>query len=300
MTGLFREPERRPGDSGWLSRAQGCLLGQFCGDALGSQIEFLDAAQIREQYPDGIREMQDGGTFDTLAGQLTDDSEMALMLARSLVEQDRFDPQAVERAYRSWFKSEPFDCGNTIGSALAGRRDDGSESNGALMRVSPLGIFGVRQLPTQVAEWVRQDAGITHTNRVRQEANELYCVALSRAIMTGEEARLLYCHMLGWAEAGCSEPLVETVRRARREAWDEKAVHTGWVLVALQNALWQILHASSFEEAIVGTIRTAGIRTPTQPSAGHSMVPSAGSMEFPNAGSGPFWTVVRKRAVRTS
>lgn len=258
MTSLSREPERGSDDSGWLSRAQGCLLGQFCGDALGSQVEFLDAVQIREQYPAGVREMQDGGTFETLAGQLTDDSEMALMLARSLVEQGRFDPQAVESAYQFWFQSKPFDCGNTIGSALAGRRDDASESNGALMRVSPLGIFGVRQLPAQVAEWARQDASITHTNRVCQEANELFCVALSRAIMTGEETTLLYHHILGRAEAGCSESLVETVRRARQEAWDEKVVHTGWVLVALQNALWQILHAPSFEEAIVDTISHGG------------------------------------------
>ena len=258
MADLLHERESPRSGARQLLRAQGCLLGQLCGDALGSQVEFQDAAQIREQYPDGVREMQDGGTFDTLAGQLTDDSEMALMLARSLVEQGRFDLSEVGKAYRFWFESEPFDCGHTIGSALMGHRDDASESNGALMRVSPLGIFGARQLSAQVAEWARQDAGITHGNRVCQEANELFCVALSRAIMTGEEARFLYQHMLGRAEASCSESLVETIRRARQEAWDEKAIHTGWVLVALQNALWQVLHAPSFEDAIVGTVSHGG------------------------------------------
>ncbi len=258
MADPLHERESPRDDARQVSRAQGCLLGQFCGDALGSQVEFQDSAQIREQYPDGVREMRGGGPFGTLAGQLTDDSEMALMLARSLVEQGRFDPSEVEKAYRFWFESEPFDCGNTIGSALMGHRDDASESNGALMRISPLGIFGARQQSAQVAEWARQDAGITHTHRVCQEANELFCVALSRAILTGEEAESLYHDMLGRAEAGFSESLVETVRRARQEAWDEKAIHTGWVLVALQNALWQILHASSFEDAIVDTISHGG------------------------------------------
>lgn len=259
MTGRSRESENEFGDSGWLSRAQGCLLGQFCGDALGSQVEFRDAAWIRERYPDGVREMCDGGTFDTLAGQLTDDSEMALMLARSLVEQGGFDRQKVKRAYRSWYESEPFDCGNTIRAALEGRLDDTSEANGALMRISPLGIFGVRQLSSQVAEWARQDAGITHPSRVCLEANELFVVAISQAIMTGDDAGVVYAHTLGWAEgAGVSGSLLETVRLARHSPWDDKARHAGWVLVALQNALWQLLHASSFEDAVVGTISHGG------------------------------------------
>ena len=32
----------------------------------------------------------------------------------------------------------------------------------------------------------------------------------------------------------------------------------GWVLIALQNAFWQLLHARGFEEAIVGTVQLGG------------------------------------------
>lgn len=65
-----------------LERAQGCLLGQLAGDSLGSLVEFRDADDIRRQYPDGVRDLADGGTFNTIAGQPTDDSEMALALSR--------------------------------------------------------------------------------------------------------------------------------------------------------------------------------------------------------------------------
>jgi len=65
-----------------LKRAQGCLLGQLAEDALGSLVEFQTPEQIRREYPDGIRELADGGTWNTIAGQPTDDSEMALLLAR--------------------------------------------------------------------------------------------------------------------------------------------------------------------------------------------------------------------------
>ncbi|MDT9547725.1 MAG: ADP-ribosylglycohydrolase family protein, partial [Chlorobium phaeovibrioides] len=33
------------------SRAQGCLLGQFAGDALGSLVEFQSPDEIRRSYP---------------------------------------------------------------------------------------------------------------------------------------------------------------------------------------------------------------------------------------------------------
>ena len=67
-----------------LSRAQGCLLGQLIGDSLGSLVEFQRPERIRRSYPGGVRDMADGGTWNTIAGQPTDDSEMALLLARSL------------------------------------------------------------------------------------------------------------------------------------------------------------------------------------------------------------------------
>ena len=70
---------------GCLARAQGVLLGQCTGDALGSLVEFQSPESIRHQYPKGVSQLHDGGTFNTLAGQATDDTEMALTLARSIL-----------------------------------------------------------------------------------------------------------------------------------------------------------------------------------------------------------------------
>ncbi|MDA7951107.1 MAG: ADP-ribosylglycohydrolase family protein [Pirellulaceae bacterium] len=43
-----------------LSRAQGCLLGQLAGDALGSLVEFQSPARIRRSYPAGVLELAEG------------------------------------------------------------------------------------------------------------------------------------------------------------------------------------------------------------------------------------------------
>ncbi|AXA37023.1 ADP-ribosylglycohydrolase [Candidatus Sumerlaea chitinivorans] len=96
---------------GVVSRAQGCLLGQIAGDSLGSLVEFWPPERIRKHYPNGVRELADGGSWNTIAGQPTDDSEMALALARTLVRVGRYDPAEARRAYLAWWRSGPFDCG---------------------------------------------------------------------------------------------------------------------------------------------------------------------------------------------
>ena len=183
-------------DAGILRRAQGCLLGQLAGDALGSLVEFQDRDSIEEEYPNGPRELLDGGTWNTLAGQPTDDSELALLLGRTLVSQSGFDAEAVATAYARWFHGwthdaraepcghagcRPFDIGGTTRRALRAVRsadvvsgrasatataaaDPGSQANGALMRVSPLGIWGWQLPLQQLADAARADARLTHPN----------------------------------------------------------------------------------------------------------------------------------------
>ena len=61
-------------DIDMLSRAQGCLLGQLAGDSLDSLVESRAPDDIRREYPNGVRELADGDTCNTIAGQPTDDS----------------------------------------------------------------------------------------------------------------------------------------------------------------------------------------------------------------------------------
>jgi ADP-ribosyl-[dinitrogen reductase] hydrolase len=117
-------------ESGALSRAQGCLIGQLAGDALGSLVEFRTPEDIRREYPDGVRELADGGTWNTIAGQPTDDSEMALLLARMLADRGKYDPREARSAYLFWLDSGPFDCGMTVSSGLRGHPKPDSQANG--------------------------------------------------------------------------------------------------------------------------------------------------------------------------
>ncbi len=117
-------------DATVLARAQGCLLGQLTGDALGSMVEFQSAAMIARQYPNGLRVIGPSPVWNTQAGQPTDDSELALALARTLVARGTYDAEAVAAAYADWYESPPFDIGNTtriaLSAAAAARKSGGS------------------------------------------------------------------------------------------------------------------------------------------------------------------------------
>lgn len=242
-----------------LSRAQGCLLGQLSGDALGSLVEFLSPEEIRRSYPNGVRDLADGGTWNTIAGQPTDDSEMALLLARMLAKSGSYDPVAARKQYQYWLSSDPFDCGMTISAGLRGNPNPDSQANGAMMRISPLGIFGARFKLDQVAEWAMQDAALTHPNRICLQANALFAMGIAHGIHSGCDRKELYHHIRQWAADMVVEPsLMDTIDKAAIEAPADYVLQQGWVMIAFQNAMYQLLHATCLEAGIVDTIMRGG------------------------------------------
>jgi ADP-ribosylglycohydrolase/fructose-1,6-bisphosphatase/inositol monophosphatase family enzyme len=235
-----------------LGRAQGCLLGQVIGDSLGSRVEAKPAAEIAQLYPGGLRELGDGGVYHTIAGQPTDDSEMALTLARAIVRDGAYDAERVLDAYRAWLTSRPVDVGMTTERGLLGQMTTDSESNGSLMRVSPIGVWAAGD-PARAARTARDDSTLTHSNPACLEACAAYCAAIAAAV--GGASR---DEMVEAALAHSKGPAHEAVKRAAKGAAPtDFFTHPGWVLVALQNA-FHCLKTCEFEEALVHTVGCGG------------------------------------------
>jgi len=246
-------------DDAMLDRAQGCLLGQLSGDSLGSLVEFQSAENIKQKYPEGVLDLKDGGTWNTLAGQPTDDSEMALMLARLLVRDGTYQSAEALLVYKEWLDSEPFDIGNTIQCGLSGYHIQESQANGALMRISPLGIFGSNFSKETVAKWAMEDAKLTHVNSVCLQVNALYAMAISETIKQGLTSEQVYLHILEWADEMQLEQCVkEQIRLAKYSVPENFIDQQGWVLLAFRNALYQLLHANSAEQGIIDTVNRGG------------------------------------------
>ena len=255
-------PSMRTPLSDRLSRAQGCLLGQLTGDALGSAVEFQTEARIARGHPNGVTQLTDGGTWNLIAGQPTDDSEMALALARSLVKESGFNARAVSAAYVGWRQSGPFDIGGTTASGIeslaAGRiaSSDG-QSNGALMRVSPIGVFAAGD-PTLAARLASEDARLTHPHPVCRAASAAYAAAIAVGIAGAREEEMW---AVAHAHAGSDFGGEEVRRRlldARRIGPSDYQGQMGWVLTALQNAFHCLMSGTSFADAVCTTVARGG------------------------------------------
>lgn len=275
-----RTPEREA----MLARAAGTLFGQVTGDSLGSLVEFLAPASIALRYPLGVRALADGGTWGTLAGQPTDDSEMAITLARSLIACGGYNAEFTARGYANWLFSKPYDIGNTTRTALhaalrtlqqraavnaknsltpvadaarsAALRE--SAANGSLMRMSPIGVryAGNIQLAAQFA---REDSQLTHPNAVCQEACAAFCAAIADGVAGGDRESMLASARVVLRHDIAGLRIAEILDAAQTAALPE--VHgekQGWVLFALQVAFRQLLHADSFEEALVQVVGLGG------------------------------------------
>ena len=256
-------------DEGMLDRAKGCLFGQVIGDNLGALVEFQTEEEIADAYPDGVRDLHDGGCWDILAGQATDDSELALALARTLLETGSYDREAIAAAYGDWYASGPFDIGRTIRQALsaaagaeAGHKADAassqanavSEANGSLMRVSPIGIWA--REPEVADRFAREDSRMTHPNDVCVDACAAFAAAIAEGIHSGDRDA-----MLGVALA---DALTDSVKDALRRAGRGEAPEgycsgkSGWVLLAFQNAFYYLQRGATVEDALVATVGKGG------------------------------------------
>jgi ADP-ribosyl-[dinitrogen reductase] hydrolase len=233
-----------------LSRAQGCLLGQLAGDSLGALVEFKSAASIVAKYPEGPDALADGGTWNTLAGQPTDDSEMALALARQLIQDGDYQVDRVLGAYRAWRESGPFDIGGTTARGLRGEADGQSQANGSLMRCSPLGLaFG----PEKLTRLAAQDSALTHPHPLACECVRLFTQTISRGV-----AGVSVAEAFEQALAESQGEAHELLRAARQAPPEDFVTSMGWVKIAFQNAFHHLVQQRPLAQALTWTVRQGG------------------------------------------
>src|SRR5215213_10296365 len=86
-------------------RVAGALVGSAVGDALGAPFEFGPAGQFSARFPSPARgartEMCGGGSLGWEPGEFTDDTQMALLVAESLVRRGGLDEADVFDRFRT-------------------------------------------------------------------------------------------------------------------------------------------------------------------------------------------------------
>jgi len=280
-------------------RAKGAVLGLAVGDALGTTYEF-EAIEQRA-YPElatgPATDVVGGGPFDVAPGAITDDTQMAVCLGRSLAERGRLDVADVARRYVAW-TDEAFDIGNQTRDALlriatgtppeeaglatwrqSGRRAAG---NGSLMRTAPIAV-ALHADENEVIDAALSDSMITHADPRCALACAAFNSAIAAAIRSPiggvamlEVARrsmgaVRYAHL--WAtiepvELGSIAAAVEDLTRdLDAAAADDPRLYTpelhihrtaGFVRVAFRLAFWHCVHTPSWRDALVDVASRGG------------------------------------------
>ena len=84
-------------------------------------------------------------------------------------------------------------------------------------------------------------------------------MAIAEAVGQPTSAQQLYEDIKDWAAAmKIEKPLMKVILDAADRRPPDYLNQQGWVLIAFQNALWQLLHAKSLEEGVVGTVMCGG------------------------------------------
>lgn len=247
-------------------KATGIFLGLACGDALGRPVEFKSAATIEREYGQ-VTEMLGHGTHGKPAGTITDDTELALCIAYSLVESGEFDPEDVVERFVAWYDSSPFDMGMMTADALrrlkrgdawdeAGQavwesRPEGKNAgNGSVMRCAPYAIaFG--EQPDRLVEVSRKSSAITHAD----PRCTYGCAVLNRTLadLATGTARPLET-VLDDIEGDAPEELVDALRVVPDDVDPETLQSSGYVIHTLQTGLYHGLTAETPRDGIVRAV----------------------------------------------
>jgi ADP-ribosylglycohydrolase len=183
------------------SRALGALYGLAIGDALGMPTQSLPRAEIVARYGPLVGGFRPGPARHPLAaglppGTVTDDTEQAVLLARLLVAGDgEVDAAALARDLLGWEESMrargSLDLlGPSTRQALAALAagTDAAEAgrhgvtNGAAMRVAPVGIATSSRDPRLLEDRVVAASRLTHNTGVALAGAAAVAAAVSAGI----------------------------------------------------------------------------------------------------------------------
>jgi ADP-ribosyl-[dinitrogen reductase] hydrolase len=258
---------------GTTDRVEGTLLGGACGDALGVPYEFGSAPLAADEVP----RMIGGGLGPYAPGEWSDDTQMAVVVARVAAEGGLGDGAALDavvEGWVDWLRGGASDVGNqtraVLGEVAAGSRSSPAEDarlasyalhartghtagNGSLMRTAPVALAFLDD-PAALAERARAISGLTHADPLAGDACVLWCHAIRVAVLDGVVPDLA--------------DLVAELPAERRDQWAGWIVEAdsghpgdfapnGFVVTALQAAWSAIRHPWPDDSPTVGGLVAA-------------------------------------------
>jgi len=247
-------------------RFAGCLLGLACGDALGGPLEEIPNSPCTIPRP--VIDMIGGGWLKLQPGQITDDTEMTLCLARSIVACKKLDYADIAKRYVAWLDDSPIGAGKTCTTAItrikegipwheAANTELGRNSlgNGAVMRCAPIALYAWTD------DRIRAKAGyaestITHLHHDCYLSTNVVTHIIA-SLLRGDDKKSAFrkCLLQDWTDL--SRTLMS--RYARIPTLTDADIKTsGEVKDTVESAIHCLLSTDTLETAIIKAANAGG------------------------------------------
>ncbi|MFG2990504.1 ADP-ribosylglycohydrolase family protein [Streptomyces sp. NPDC048257] len=242
-------------------RAVGAVLGSAAGDALGAPYEFGAAGELTARGA----EMAGGGGWDP--GEATDDTQMAVLVAQSLLECGGLELPDIFGRFRRWAAGQPKDIGLQTedvltngepwdrAAALRFQCNARAAGNGSLMRAATSALYFAPAGQRGTMDAARRIAALTHGDRAAWEGtailHELVRVALAGADPLAELPATL---------AAVHPDHRERYGRVLAPDWhpDLATEFNGAVWPCLGSAVWALRTTATFAEAVRAAVDLGG------------------------------------------
>lgn len=235
------------------------------GDALGAPFEFGRANAFGHRFPVRLlldpSEMVGGGQWE--AAEWTDDTQMALLVADSLLDRSGLDEADLYSRFVEWCRSSPKDVGIQTRSVLASGRPWQSAAsehfarvgkgagNGSLMRALPGALYFAGADRAVSADAARRISALTHGDPAAGEGCVLYH-ELVRVALQGDNP------------LDAMDDALALVKAEHRDQWTpyvaagydplRDPMSNGAVWPALGAAVWALRTTSTFDDALRAAI----------------------------------------------
>ncbi len=256
-------------------RTISCMLGTFIGDSLGAPFECVKSN-------DPFLVNWDGNSFvnnpnhkflkDLPPGSSTDDTAASVIIAKSLVESNGFNPDDLVKRYVDWIynSDDNVGTGGTILAAIKNLRygisylESGimdSQGNGTAMRAACFGVF-FRKDFLKMKEAVITDSNITHNSDCARDG--AFTIASTAYYLTNnpdiDKYDLLSClhDNLNDGDIKNKIRLLTEVLKSNlsNEAAVKKIGSRFNVIDTVPLSLYCLLSSHSFKEGVVKAIKT--------------------------------------------
>ncbi|MEV5608287.1 ADP-ribosylglycohydrolase family protein [Streptomyces sp. NPDC052225] len=250
-------------------RALGTVIGSAVGDALGGPFEFGPEGVFSARFPAGPgspeNEMCGGGGWD--AGEATDDTQMAVIVAESLLDRGGLDPADLFARFQRWAAADPKDIGLQTEDVLANGHPwdlaaaihfqvtGRAAGNGSLMRAATSAVYFAPHGTEVTMDAARRIAALTHGDRAAWEGTAVLHELVRRALNGADPV------------AGLPD-VVGLVHPDHRDRYatvlaadwhpDHATEFNGAVWPCLGSAVWALRTTGSYEDALRAAIDLGG------------------------------------------